>query len=249
MARHLPILTAVLAGTGLLGGSAALAIAAVTVAVVLFVALRYGRAIEAFIGSPSQEVLLLKVLGLTVLMAGGSPNNCRSPPRSKRFWPASPCPGHPPTLRACCSPPCGICSALYSSSSWAYEPTRPPSPCRRRRFPARRGRRHQIHHRMAGARRAGIGRTGRERSGAVLIPRGVQHRHRRPRRRRPRRPRPTGRRIRSHPGRHGTLSRPRRRTAAETPPYANRHLADTRRALQPPLGHPLAPAERRRNPC
>jgi CPA2 family monovalent cation:H+ antiporter-2 len=70
MALYLPILTAVLAGTGLLGGALALAIAAVTVAVVLFVALRYGRLVEAFIGSSSQEVLLLKVLGLTVLVAG-----------------------------------------------------------------------------------------------------------------------------------------------------------------------------------
>jgi CPA2 family monovalent cation:H+ antiporter-2 len=70
MALYLPILTAVLAGTGLFGGALALAIAAVTVAVVLFVALRYGRLVEAFIGSSSQEVLLLKVLGLTVLVAG-----------------------------------------------------------------------------------------------------------------------------------------------------------------------------------
>jgi CPA2 family monovalent cation:H+ antiporter-2 len=70
MALYLPILTAVLAGTGLLGGTFALAVAAVAVAVVLFVALRHGRVVEAFIDSPSQEVLLLKVLGLTVLVAG-----------------------------------------------------------------------------------------------------------------------------------------------------------------------------------
>jgi CPA2 family monovalent cation:H+ antiporter-2 len=70
MALYLPILTALLAGTGLLGGSIALAIAAGTVAVVLFVALRFGRAVEAFVDSPSQEVLLLKVLGLTILVAG-----------------------------------------------------------------------------------------------------------------------------------------------------------------------------------
>jgi monovalent cation:H+ antiporter-2, CPA2 family len=70
MALYLPILTAVLAGSGLLGGSLALGIAAATVAVVLFVALRFGRAVEAFVDSPSQEVLLLKVLGLTVLVAG-----------------------------------------------------------------------------------------------------------------------------------------------------------------------------------
>ncbi|MCW6003311.1 cation:proton antiporter [Micromonospora sp. CPCC 205371] len=70
MALYLPILTAVLAGTGLLGGSIALAIAAGTVAVVLFVALRFGRAVEVFLDSPSQEVLLLKVLGMTILVAG-----------------------------------------------------------------------------------------------------------------------------------------------------------------------------------
>jgi monovalent cation:H+ antiporter-2, CPA2 family len=70
MALYLPILTAVLAGTGLLGGSVALAVAAGAVAAVLFVALRFGRVVEAFVDSPSQEVLLLKVLGLTILVAG-----------------------------------------------------------------------------------------------------------------------------------------------------------------------------------
>ncbi|GAA4727650.1 cation:proton antiporter [Phytohabitans rumicis] len=70
MALYLPILTAVLAGTGLLGGSLALAIAAGTVTIVLFIAVRYGRFVEAFVDSPSQEVLLLKILGLTVLVAG-----------------------------------------------------------------------------------------------------------------------------------------------------------------------------------
>jgi monovalent cation:H+ antiporter-2, CPA2 family len=70
MALYLPILTAVLAGTGLLGGSLALAIAAITVSVVLFVAVRFGRVVESFIHSDSQEVLLLKVLGLTLLVAG-----------------------------------------------------------------------------------------------------------------------------------------------------------------------------------
>jgi CPA2 family monovalent cation:H+ antiporter-2 len=70
MALYLPILTAVLAGTGLLGGSLALAIAAITVAVVLFIAVRFGRVVESFIHSDSQEVLLLKVMGLTMLVAG-----------------------------------------------------------------------------------------------------------------------------------------------------------------------------------
>lgn len=70
MALYLPILTAVLSGIGLLQGALAVGIAAAAVVSVLFVALRYGRLVQAFVDSPSQEVLLLKVLGLTVLVAG-----------------------------------------------------------------------------------------------------------------------------------------------------------------------------------
>lgn len=70
MAGYLPIVTTLLAGAGLLGGSVALALALATISVVLLIALRYGRIVEAFVASPSDEVLLLKVLGLTVLVAG-----------------------------------------------------------------------------------------------------------------------------------------------------------------------------------
>ncbi|WP_327010911.1 cation:proton antiporter [Dactylosporangium sp. NBC_01737] len=70
MALYLPILTALLAGVGVLGGAATLAVAAATVSVILIVALRFGRIVERFVASDSDEVLLLKVLGLTVLVAG-----------------------------------------------------------------------------------------------------------------------------------------------------------------------------------
>jgi CPA2 family monovalent cation:H+ antiporter-2 len=70
MAAYLPILTTVLAGVGLASGSVSLAVAAATVTVVLIVALRYGRIVEKLVHSDSDEVLLLKVLGLTVLVAG-----------------------------------------------------------------------------------------------------------------------------------------------------------------------------------
>lgn len=70
MALYLPILTAVLAGAGLLAGASATAAALLAFAVVLVVALRFGPTLERFVHSPSQEVLLLKVLGLTVLVAG-----------------------------------------------------------------------------------------------------------------------------------------------------------------------------------
>jgi CPA2 family monovalent cation:H+ antiporter-2 len=70
MAAYLPILTALLAGAGLLGGGLALLAAAVTISVILFVALRHGEIVQRFVASPSRGVLLLKVLGLTVLVAG-----------------------------------------------------------------------------------------------------------------------------------------------------------------------------------
>ncbi|GAA3937057.1 cation:proton antiporter [Actinomadura viridis] len=70
MAAYLPILTALLAGAGLIGGATALGIAAITIAVILYVALRHGNMVERFVASPSEEVLLLKVLGLTLLVAG-----------------------------------------------------------------------------------------------------------------------------------------------------------------------------------
>jgi CPA2 family monovalent cation:H+ antiporter-2 len=70
MAMYLPILTALLAGAGLLAGSITLAISAATIGLILLVALRFGWAVERFVASPSDEVLLLKVLGLTVLVAG-----------------------------------------------------------------------------------------------------------------------------------------------------------------------------------
>ncbi|WP_433204882.1 cation:proton antiporter [Dactylosporangium sp. CS-047395] len=72
MALYLPILTALLAGVGLLGGTAAIALAVAAISFVLLVALRFGGIVERFVASDSDEVLLLKVLGLTVLVAGAA---------------------------------------------------------------------------------------------------------------------------------------------------------------------------------
>ncbi|GGP06651.1 cation:proton antiporter [Nonomuraea glycinis] len=70
MAVYLPILTALLAGLSLVSGAVTVAIALGTVSVVLVVALRFGRFIEAFVSSPNNEVLLLKIVGLALLVAG-----------------------------------------------------------------------------------------------------------------------------------------------------------------------------------
>ena len=70
MAFYLPLVTAVLAGVGLIGGLKALAVAVVTVVAVLVVAIRYGGVISSLIVGPRPEALLLSVLGLTLFVAG-----------------------------------------------------------------------------------------------------------------------------------------------------------------------------------
>jgi len=70
MALYLPILTALLAGVGWLGGTVSVLVALTAVSVVLLMALRYGWLVERFLMSPNDEVLLLKVFGLTLAVAG-----------------------------------------------------------------------------------------------------------------------------------------------------------------------------------
>ncbi|MDP9815076.1 CPA2 family monovalent cation:H+ antiporter-2 [Spirilliplanes yamanashiensis] len=70
MAFYLPLITAVLAGAGLLGGAKALAVAVLTVLAVLVVAIRFGRQISNFMSVKDPEALLLSVLGLTLFVAG-----------------------------------------------------------------------------------------------------------------------------------------------------------------------------------
>lgn len=70
MAFYLPLVTAVLAGVGLVGGLEALAVAVVTVVAVLVVAIKYGGVISNFMSVRDPEALLLSVLGLTLFVAG-----------------------------------------------------------------------------------------------------------------------------------------------------------------------------------
>lgn len=70
MAVYLPILTTVLAGVGFLAGLETLAIALVTVTVVLLVALRYGHNVSAVLSSPDNEAFLLKLIGAALLVSG-----------------------------------------------------------------------------------------------------------------------------------------------------------------------------------
>jgi CPA2 family monovalent cation:H+ antiporter-2 len=70
MAFYLPALTALAAGVGLVRGSIAEAVAIVAIGVALLVALRFGSFINRLVFSSDDEVLLLRVFGLALLVAG-----------------------------------------------------------------------------------------------------------------------------------------------------------------------------------
>ncbi|MFJ5958094.1 cation:proton antiporter [Paenarthrobacter sp. NPDC092416] len=70
MAVYLPILTAILAGVGFLGGLQTVGIALAVVTVVLVIALKHGHRVSQAVHSENSEVFLLNVLGLALLVAG-----------------------------------------------------------------------------------------------------------------------------------------------------------------------------------
>ena len=70
MAVYLPIMTTMLAGLALAQASIGLAVAAVAVTVALVIAAKFGGIVGRFLDSPSNEILVLKVLGLILLVAG-----------------------------------------------------------------------------------------------------------------------------------------------------------------------------------
>lgn len=70
MAVYLPILTALLAGVGLMGGAVSVVGAVAAVAGVMFIALRFGNVLNKAVFTPNNELLLLGTLGLVLVVAG-----------------------------------------------------------------------------------------------------------------------------------------------------------------------------------
>ncbi|WP_432497030.1 cation:proton antiporter [Kineococcus gypseus] len=70
MAVYLPVLTAVLAASGVWQATGSVLIALACLVVALFVALRWGSYVSRFVSAGSAEVTLLRVLGLALLVAG-----------------------------------------------------------------------------------------------------------------------------------------------------------------------------------
>jgi len=72
MAAYLPVLTGIVAATSTGDALVSVAVALVTLAVVLAVAVRHGSTVTRFVGARSSEILLLRVLGLALLVAGAA---------------------------------------------------------------------------------------------------------------------------------------------------------------------------------
>ncbi len=72
MAIYLPVLTGLLAQKALGATALSVGVALVALAVVMVLSLRFGSVLSRAIFSPNNEVLLLQVLGLTLLVAGGA---------------------------------------------------------------------------------------------------------------------------------------------------------------------------------
>lgn len=70
MALYLPLLTALLAGGGASTVVIAVAVAVMTVGIVIVLATRFGDQVTALVSAQDKESLLLGVLGLTLLVAG-----------------------------------------------------------------------------------------------------------------------------------------------------------------------------------
>ncbi|MCZ2818772.1 cation:proton antiporter [Modestobacter sp. VKM Ac-2977] len=72
MAAYLPVLTGVVAASSTGDAVLSVTVALTTLAVVLAVAVRHGHSVTRFVGARSNEILLLRVLGLALLVAGAA---------------------------------------------------------------------------------------------------------------------------------------------------------------------------------
>ena len=70
MAVYLPFVGVLISGGGPAGMLVPIAIAAGTVAIVLFVAIRYGNSLSVFVAHQSDEIILLTTFGTVLLVAG-----------------------------------------------------------------------------------------------------------------------------------------------------------------------------------
>ncbi len=134
MAAFLPVMAALLAGTGVGDAALTVAISLVAVALILTLALRWGQGLSSLLARGSDEALLLSLFGLTSSSAVW-PNSSRSRPPSVRSSsdspspaPSRPAPERSSSRYATCSRPPSS-SSSPSRSVLARWSTSPSPPC------------------------------------------------------------------------------------------------------------------------
>ena len=70
MAGFLPLITVLLLGGAVSRGMVSVLVAIVTVAIVLFIAIRFGKKMSALVSNQSDEIILLTIFGAVLLVAG-----------------------------------------------------------------------------------------------------------------------------------------------------------------------------------
>ncbi|MDN3242391.1 cation:proton antiporter [Glycomyces tritici] len=70
MALYLPILTTILAGLAFAQAAVGLGVALLAVAAAFLIASRFGGLLSRFLASPNDEILMLKVMGIVLVVAG-----------------------------------------------------------------------------------------------------------------------------------------------------------------------------------
>ncbi len=127
MAAYLPVLGVLLSGGTAAAGAIGVAVAVGAVTIVLLLSRRMGPHLERLLTHDSDEQVMLRALGLTLVVTLAWPNVSGSPPPWERSWSAWPFPGRPRRQRDGCSTPCEICSRPRSSCHSGITPIPPTS--------------------------------------------------------------------------------------------------------------------------
>jgi monovalent cation:H+ antiporter-2, CPA2 family len=135
MALFLPLLVVALAGGGPMTAVAGIALAAGAVGLALLAAQRQGHRLGRLLASDDDEQVLLRLMGLTLLVAGLA-QAAGASAAVGRSWSGWRCPPRSPTGRGRSWGRCATCSRRSSSSPSGCPPTRarccpccPPSCC------------------------------------------------------------------------------------------------------------------------
>lgn len=173
MAVYLPVLTAVIAASGPLGALQSVVIALAVLVLVLGLALRYGDRITAVVATGSNEVMLLRVVGLALLVAGAAESVHVSAAVGAFLLGIALSGDVTEHLRGLLGPLRDIFAAVFFVFfGLTTDPGQLPAVLLPAAGLAVVGVVTKIATGWLGGRRAGIGRPGRLRAGSALVPRG-----------------------------------------------------------------------------